>query len=204
MGKTDELRPRRQVTTNAPYDLWQQDCSRNDFPLAHPPLLYGEPKGLKIVLEERGLWQPGLRLECKDQKNNSCKDGKACYARNVMASQPDFKAQCCLLEELLIERGHLSIFYPTFHYELNYIENFRAVVKQRTRDNCDYTFSGLCNAVPRVLANVLVVEIRRYAWRVFRYMDAYRTRLTGKAAEVVVKKYCSHRQISHATLENID
>ncbi len=30
------------------------------FPPAHPPLLYGEPKGLKIVLEERGLWQPRL------------------------------------------------------------------------------------------------------------------------------------------------
>jgi hypothetical protein len=37
-------------------------------PPAHPPLLYGEPKGLKIVLEERGLWQPGLRFECKDKK----------------------------------------------------------------------------------------------------------------------------------------
>ncbi len=61
------------------------------FPPAHPPLLYGEPKGLKIVFEERGFWQPGLRLGCKDQKNNSRKDGKACYACNVMASQPDFK-----------------------------------------------------------------------------------------------------------------
>jgi hypothetical protein len=89
------------------------------FPPAHPPVLYGDPKGLKIVLEERGLWQPGLRLECKDQKNNPCKDGKACCAHNVMASQPDFKAQHCLLEELLAKRGHLSISYPKFHCKLN-------------------------------------------------------------------------------------
>jgi hypothetical protein len=62
------------------------------FPPAHPSLLYGEPKGLKIVFEEHGLWQPGLHFECKDQKKKSCKDGKAYCMRNVMASQPDFKA----------------------------------------------------------------------------------------------------------------
>jgi hypothetical protein len=83
------------------------------FPPAHPPLLYGEPKGL-IILEECGFWQPGLRLECKDQKNNPCKDGKACCACNVMASQPDFKAQRYLLEELLAEGIHLSIFTQNF------------------------------------------------------------------------------------------
>jgi len=133
-GKQPHMRP-----TTYDNEIVQEMC----LPPAHLPLLYGEPKGLKIVLEEHGLWQPGLRLECKDQKNNLCKNGKACCARNVMASQPDFKAQCCLLEELLAECGHLSIFYPKFHYELNYIENFWVAVKQRTRDNCDYTFPGL-------------------------------------------------------------
>jgi hypothetical protein len=81
-GKLPQMRP-----TTYGNGIVQEMC----FPPTHPPLLYGEPKGLKIVLEERGLWQPGLRLECKDQKNNPCKDGKACYVRNVMASQPDFK-----------------------------------------------------------------------------------------------------------------
>ncbi len=187
LGRSNK-QPQMRPTT---YDnvIVQEMC----FPPTHPPLLYGEPKGLKIVLEERGFWQPGLRLECKDQKNNPHKDGKACYAYNVMASQPNFKAQRCLLEELLVERGHLSIFYPKFHCKLNYIENFWAVVKRCTRDNCDYTFPGLCNAVLRALANVPVVEICQYARCAFRYMDAYRTGLTGKAAEVVVKKYRSHR-----------
>jgi hypothetical protein len=121
-----------------------------------------------------------------------------------MASQPDFKAQHCLLEELLAECGHLSNFYLQFHCELNYIENFWAAVKRCMRDNCDYTFSRLCNVVPRTLADVSVVEIRQYARCVFRYMDAYQTGLTRKAAEVAVKKYRSHRRIPRATLENID
>jgi hypothetical protein len=143
-------------------------------------------------------------LNARIKKNNPCKDGNACCARNVMASQLDFKAQRCLLEELLAERDHLSIFYPKFHCELNYIKNFWVAMKRRTRDNCDYTFPGLCNAVSCVFANLSVVEICWYAGCAFRYMDAYRIGLTKKAAEVVVKKYCSHRQIPRAMLENID
>ncbi len=121
-----------------------------------------------------------------------------------MASQPNFKAQRCLLEELLAERDHLSIFYIKFHYELNYIKNFWVVVKRHTWDNYNYTFPGFCSTIPRALANVPVVEIRRYARCAFRYMDAYRTGLTRKAAKVAVKKYRSHQQISRTTLENID
>jgi hypothetical protein len=108
------------------------------------------------------------------------------------------------IEGVACRTGHLSIFYPKFHCELNYIENFWAVVKRRTQDNYDYIFPGLCNVVPRALADVSVVEIHRYAQRAFRYMDAYRTGLTGKSAEVAVKKYRSHRRIPRATLENID
>ncbi len=86
MGR-DGKQPQMQPMTYG-NEIVQEMC----FSLAHPPLLYGEPKGLKIVLEERGLWQPGLRLECKDKKNNPCKDGKACCVCNVMVNQPDFKA----------------------------------------------------------------------------------------------------------------
>ncbi len=179
--------PQMRLTTYG-NGILQEMC----FPPAHPLLLYGEPKGLKIVLEERGLSQPGLRFECKDQKNNPCKDGKACCSCNVMANQPNFKAQRCLLEELLAKCNHLSIFYLKFHCELNYIENFWATLKWCTWDNCDYTFPRLCNAVPRILTDVPVVEIFQYVRHAFRYMDAYRTGLTGKVAKVVVKKYHSH------------
>ncbi len=76
-------------------------------------------------------------------------------------------------------------------------------MKQRTRDNYNYIFPGLCNAVLRTLSDVPVVEIRRYVQLAFRYMDAYQTGLR-KAAEVAIKKYRSHWRIPRATLENID
>ncbi len=59
-------------------------------------------------------------------------------------------------------------------------------------DNCDYIFPRLCNAILRVLVDVPVVEIHRYARCAFRYMDAYRIGLIGKTTKVAVKKYHSY------------
>jgi hypothetical protein len=49
-GKQPQMRPMTYGN-----EIVQEMC----FPPTHPPLLYGEPKGVKIVLKE-GLSQPGL------------------------------------------------------------------------------------------------------------------------------------------------
>ena len=78
--------------------------------------LCGQPKGLKQVLMERGLWpNEGLKLE---------------ESRKVMSQQPDFLAQKGRLEEIIIAAGHQIIFYPKFHCELYYIENFWGAAKK--------------------------------------------------------------------------
>ena len=40
-------------------------------------------------------------------------------------------------------RGYECIFYPEFHYELNYIEFFWGAVKRYTRENCNHSFVDL-------------------------------------------------------------
>jgi hypothetical protein len=60
-------------------------------------------KGLKMVLEERGLWRDGMKLECrekwtdsegKEHVRKSCVVGvEDCCARRMMESQPDFREQ---------------------------------------------------------------------------------------------------------------
>ena len=100
-----------------------------------------------------------------------------------------------MLKEVITEAGHKIIFFSKFHCELNYIENYQGAAKLYIRENCDYTWKGLNETVPKALDSVNLITIRKYARKSFRYMDAYRKGLTGKAAQYAVKKYHSHRRI---------
>ncbi|KAF8260779.1 hypothetical protein EI94DRAFT_1811267 [Lactarius quietus] len=67
----------------------------------------GEPKGLQQTLEERGFNVAGMRAKCSPQE--------------------DFRNQVSLLEQTITDRGHLCMFLPKFHCELNPIEMFQRV-----------------------------------------------------------------------------
>ena len=47
--------------------------------------------------------------------------------RRLMAKQKDFLEQKSQVEELIVERGHLCLFLPKFHCELNMIEMMAGV-----------------------------------------------------------------------------
>src|SRR6266498_4261515 len=98
-----------------------------------------------------------------------------------MSQQPDFLAQKGRLKEVIVAAGHQVIFYPKFHCELNFIENFWGAAKKYSRSHYDYSWTGLQKTVPLALSSVSLTTIRRYARKAFRYMDAYRKGLTGKA-----------------------
>ena len=78
------------------------------------------------------------------------------------------------LEKAILEAGHKYIFYPKFHYELNYIERYWGAAKRLA------------------LKSVNMITIRRFARKAWRYMDLYRKGITGKLAEYATKKYKSH------------
>ena len=156
----------------------------------------GEPKGMKQVLIERGLWEEGLHADCqlcKDKIDDITRTD--CCARRILSLQPDFLAQKSALEEVIIEAGHKCIFYPKFHCELNFIERYWGAAKRFTRENCDYSWSGLQKTVPAGLNSVNVITIRKFARKAWRYMDLYKNGITGKLAEYAAKKYKSHRCI---------
>jgi len=58
------------------------------------------------------------------------------YGRRIMKLQPDFREQEGMVEEVT-RHGHLVMFYPKFHCELNWIEYFWGDGKQRTHQLCD-------------------------------------------------------------------
>lgn len=77
------------------------------------------PKGLRTVLEERGFNVRGMRAKCVpacSPENNAC-----CMAR-LLSKQDDFAQQPTELESLITEAGHLCIYLPKYHCELNPIE----------------------------------------------------------------------------------
>jgi len=80
-------------------------------------------KGIKLILEERGLWKNGLKRICsKCKAHSSTKDD--CYTIRILSLQPDFVTQKLLIQEIIESQGHKVIFYSKFHCELNFIEQF--------------------------------------------------------------------------------
>ena len=164
--------------------------------------LAGEPKGMKQILLERGLWKNSLKKTCKlcksdnpdvdDRFNMNRKD---CCVDRIIELQPDFQAQVSVLEELVIKKGHQCIFLPKYHCELNFIEMFWGATKRFVRDNCNYNFDTLRKNVPLGLNSVPLDTIRRFARKSWRYMDIYSSGETGIIAEYICRKFSSHRYI---------
>lgn len=100
------------------------------FPDDHPTHP-GWFKGMKQILVERGKWQQQMRAECEGFK---CAEGATdCCARRVLFNETDFIAQQSALQEAFAARGHICDFYPKFHCELNFIEQYWGEAKRTYR-----------------------------------------------------------------------
>jgi hypothetical protein len=155
-----------------------------------PEKLWGKPKGIKIVLQERDIWHGGLRLRCKRNKDCDRTRHGGCCARTLMSLQEDFQTQKSFLEEAIEATGHLSLLYPAFHCELNWIEHFWGSSKWYTRKNCKYGIEDLRNRIP-----IGLEYAERFIWKFWnrteKIRDAYRNGV-GYGAE---KQYKSHRRV---------
>ena len=87
--------------------------------------LSGEAKGLKQTLEERGFDVSKLKAKCSPVcpfESTNC-----CMAR-LLSQQDDFVNQESMLESFIKEKGHLCLFLPKFHCELNPIEMVKSII----------------------------------------------------------------------------
>ena len=159
------------------------------FPIGHPKA--GVPKGIKQVLQERKLWINGTKLP---------------DARVLLSNQPDFVEQKSMLNDYVEEHGggHVVLFLPKFHCELNFIEMYWGALKYYCRNNCDYSFKTLLPTVTNAMASVSLATIRRFARKCWRYMDAYRQGLSVQQAEWAATKQRSHRRINLTLVPNLN
>eukprot|EP00122_Pirum_gemmata_P005559 Pgem_evm1s5067 len=90
----------------------------------------------------------------EENRKNDCK-GRTCCTRHVLKSQPDFREQKSIIEELIPRYGHKVQNLPKFHCELNPIEMLWGTAKRYSRRECDYTTAGLRATIPDALESVL-------------------------------------------------
>lgn len=81
----------------------------------------------------------------------------------------DFLNPTSHLEIENFKRDHEFIFYPKFHWKLNYIEYFWAAVKRYTRENYNYSFKELEATVIAGPESVTLGAIQRFANRPRRW-----------------------------------
>ena len=147
----------------------------------------GVPKGMRVVLEERGI--------------DTCRmNGE--QMREVLKSHPDFRNEKSTIERFLVEeRGHIMYMLPKFPCELNLIERVWAQAKRYARAYCKYSIKSLRNTVAPALDSVTMENVHNHFREVRHYMFAYLEDVPGGSdLETLVRNYKkaikSHRRIS--------
>lgn len=118
-------------------------------------------QGMETIIHECGMWpEKGLRAQCKGFK---CKAGQTdCCCHHLLFCQPDFYSQKSHLEEYITSCGHICDFYPKFHCELNFIEQYWGAVKFRYRLSPKTAdINAMERNVVACLNNVPLLQIRR-------------------------------------------
>ena len=138
-----------------------------------------QPKGMRAVLMERGLWRHGLKHKCVKPKNDPRFEGHPCQGRNdccataILDAQSDFQEQECRIARIVKEAGHLCLFLPKYHCELNIIEFFWGITKRYVRENCSFKFEDLENRVYEGMALTSKLTMRKWYLRMWRWIKAY-------------------------------
>jgi hypothetical protein len=132
------------------------------FPDDHPTMPSWF-KGMEIIIRERGLWPEeglGLHAQCPDFKCPA--DRTDCCCRRVLFNQADFITQKSELQEFIESCGHLCDFYPKYHCELNFIEQYWGAAKFQYRTATrSSTIKDMGTAVRECLDSVPLLQIRQ-------------------------------------------
>ncbi|PLW17378.1 hypothetical protein PCANC_14084 [Puccinia coronata f. sp. avenae] len=133
-------------------------------------------------------------------------DGLPCCWFNVLQHQADFQNERPLLQMIIEEAGHICLFLPKFHCELNPIELFWSFIKQAYRQETHLckNFSEYKALFEKIRKTCPLPTIRKYFRRIDRQISAYDQGYNGPQSVSLMKKYKSHRCIPRRAALNID
>ena len=141
----------------------------------------GIPKGMKLVLEERGIDTSGMNAR---------------KMREVLGAHSDFVNVTTLVEELVESRNHIPLFFPKFHCELNAIERCWCHAKKYSRQYVNGSIVRLRKVIPEALATCKPDLISKFFEGVKFYLAAYENGCNCLNVDSQVKVYKSHRRVS--------
>jgi hypothetical protein len=141
--------------------------------------------------------------------------GEWCCMYKVLSLQEDFWSEKPLIQSIIEDAGHICLFLPRFHCELNVIEMLWGYGKYRAhislmclacsvlildlragyRNMADGRFATAKTLVPQCLDSCNLTTIRRFFQKSWRFMDSYRKGLDAQQAAFANKKYKSHQRI---------
>lgn len=98
-----------------------------------------------------------------------------CCAAKILSLQSDFANEKPLLQKVIEEAGHICVFLPKFHCELNPIELYWAFIKHYYRKYSIHCKSfSHCKALFEKVRKICPVSIiRKYFRKIDRQMDIY-------------------------------
>ncbi|KAG1866359.1 hypothetical protein C8R48DRAFT_600387 [Suillus tomentosus] len=110
----------------------------------------------------------------------------------------------CVKQEMVFPANH-----PQYPNQPKGIKFFWGRVKKYLHDNCDGSFETLKTNMPKALKSVQVNTIRLWEHRMHRWIEAYRSGLPTKEAQLQVRqfsstKYKSHRRIPETVARLFD
>ncbi len=142
----------------------------------------GTAKGMKMVLEERGVCTKGM--VAKDMT-----------AR--LKTYEDLKNSKTILCELIESKGHMCVYLPKFHCELNPIERCWCQAKKYTRAYSNGSIVRLRKIVPEGMETATKDMIKKFFQKSKDYKTAYREGYTTENVDSIVKLYKSHRRVGN-------
>ena len=128
-----------------------------------------------------------LRMDSMQCPGFRCEAGaQHCCCCHVSFTQPDFYAQKSELEEHITLRGHICDFYPKFHCELRFIEQYWGAVKWQYCSSPKITDIGeMEKNVINCLDDIPLLQIQRFVvilfatWFIKLYHTGMQTSLQG-------------------------
>ena len=138
----------------------------------------GVPKGMKQVLEERGIRTESLKAE---------------DMRKILSNHEDFRNE---KPKVMEEKGYTALILPKFHPELNPIERVWGQAKRYSKSHCNYSLPSLRKVIDPALDSVTLENIIKFNRKARDYMFAYFEGIqAGPNLDKQIKLYRSHRRV---------